>query len=148
MGEDSDADEMKRLINYDDEEGEEEQSDEDMKGDSDEEDGEEESDPEDDDSEAEQSDSESDKPANSKLKKRSLKDRLVEEQEIRDKEKRMRTGDDSPKDIDDFERLLVANTDQSYLWIQYMAFMLDNVDASAARKVAERAVKGVAMTND
>jgi hypothetical protein len=45
----------------------------------------------------------------SKLKKRTLKDRLVEEQEIRDKEKRMRTGDDSPKDIDDFERLLVAD---------------------------------------
>jgi hypothetical protein len=29
-----------------------------------------------------------------------------------------------------------------------MAFMLDNVDASAARKVVERAVKSVAHTND
>jgi len=29
-----------------------------------------------------------------------------------------------------------------------MAFMLDNVDASAARKVAERAVKSVAISND
>lgn len=150
---DSDAEEMKRLINYDEqsEEAEEEQSDEDMQGDSDDEDdeeGEEESDPEDDSEAQDSSDSEADKPVKSKLKKRSLKDRLVEEQEIRAKEKRMRTGDDSPKDIDDFERLLVANQDQSYLWIQYMAFMLDNVDASAARKVAERAIKGVTMTND
>jgi len=29
-----------------------------------------------------------------------------------------------------------------------MAFMLDNVDAEAARKVAERAVKSVAISND
>jgi len=82
------------------------------------------------------------------LKKRSLKERLHEEQEIRDKEKRMRTGKDAPKDIDDFERLLVANTDQSYLWIQYMAFMLDNLGTDAARKVVERAVKGVTISND
>jgi rRNA biogenesis protein RRP5 len=60
----------------------------------------------------------------------------------------MRSDDNAPRDLDDFERLLVANPDQSYLWIQYMAFMLDNVDASAARKVAERAVKGVAISND
>ena len=144
---DSDAEEMKRLINYDQsEEGEEEQSDADMEEDSEE--GEQESDPEDHDSEAESDSEDVQLNTKSKLKKRTLKDRLVEEQEIRDKEKRMRTGDDSPKDIDDFERLLVADQDQSYLWIQYMAFMLDNVDASAARKVAERAVKSVAMTND
>jgi rRNA biogenesis protein RRP5 len=82
------------------------------------------------------------------LKKRTLKDRLKEEQEIRDKEKRMRSDQDKPKDIDDFERLIVANQDQSYLWIQYMAFMLDNVGIDAARKVVERAVKAVSMTND
>lgn len=112
---DSDAEEMKRLINYDDksEEAEEENSNESMQGDSDEDDeeeGEAESDP-DVDSEAEQSeDSEEEQaPTKSKLKKRTLKDRLVEEQEIRDKEKRMRSGDNTPTDIDDFERLLVAN---------------------------------------
>lgn len=44
-------------------------------------------------------------------KKRTLKDRLKEEQEIRNKEKKMRSGDYQPKDIDDFERLLVANQD-------------------------------------
>lgn len=36
---------------------------------------------------------------------------MKEEQEIRDKEKRMRSGTDKPKDIDDFERLIVANQD-------------------------------------
>ena len=51
------------------------------------------------------------------LKKRTLKERLKEEQEIRQKEKRMRSETDKPQDIDDFERLLVGNQDQSYLWI-------------------------------
>lgn len=73
---------------------------------------------------------------------------MREEQEIRDKEKRMRSDQDKPKDIDDFERLLVANQDQSYLWIQYMAFMLDNLGIDAARKVVERAVKSVGISND
>jgi rRNA biogenesis protein RRP5 len=41
---------------------------------------------------------------------------------------------------------LIADQDQSYLWIQYMAFMLDKLDVEAARKVAERAVKAIGMT--
>lgn len=60
----------------------------------------------------------------------------------------MRSETNTPKDIDDFERLLVANQDQSYLWIQYMAFMLDNAGVEAARKVAERATKSVSMSNE
>jgi len=59
----------------------------------------------------------------------------------------MRTGEE-PQDIDDFERLLVSNQDQSYLWIQYMAFMLDKLGVDAARKVVERAVRSVSMSND
>jgi hypothetical protein len=41
---------------------------------------------------------------------------------------------------------LVADQDQSYLWIQYIAFMLDKLDANAARRVAERAVAAVSIT--
>lgn len=44
-------------------------------------------------------------------KKRTLKDRLKEEMEIRAKEKQMRSDSAQPKDIDDYERLLVANQD-------------------------------------
>ena len=54
----------------------------------------------------------------------------------------MRSKDGAaPKRMEDFERLLVADYDQSYLWIQYMAFMLEKLDADAARRIAERAVK-------
>ena len=48
--------------------------------------------------------------------------------------------------MSDFERMLVADKDSSYLWIQYIAFMLENLDVEAARRVAERAVKEVSMT--
>ena len=42
----------------------------------------------------------------------------------------------TPQTVNDFERMLVADKDQSYLWIQYMAFMLDKLDMEAARRVA------------
>ena len=135
---DSDAEDMKRIINYDD--------DEEMEG---EESGEQESDEEMNQSEPEDDSSQSEdveKPK--KSKKRTLKERIMEEQKIRDKEQRMRSGEDKPQDIDDYERLLVSQQDQSYLWIQYMAFMLDNVGVDAARKVVERGVKAVGMSND
>lgn len=60
----------------------------------------------------------------------------------------MRSDTEKPKDIDDYERLLISNKDQAYLWIQYMAFMLENVGIDAARKVVERAVKEIPMTNE
>lgn len=52
----------------------------------------------------------------------------------------------NPQSINDFERLLMADQDQSYLWIQYMAFILDKLDLSAARKIAERGVQSISMT--
>lgn len=60
----------------------------------------------------------------------------------------MRTGTDQPTSIDDFERLVVSNTDQSYVWIQYMAFMLDKLGADSARRIAERAVKSVSISSE
>ncbi len=34
------------------------------------------------------------------------------------------------------------------MWIQYMAFILDNLGMEAARRIAERAVKSVSMTSE
>lgn len=100
------------------------------------------------DEDSEQESANAKKKSKEKLKKRTLKQRVQEEQDIRDKEKRMRTDTDKPQDIDDFERLLVGNQDESYIWIQYMAFMLDNLGVEAARKVAERAVSSISMTSE
>jgi segregation and condensation protein B len=49
--------------------------------------------------------------------KQTLKARIKEEQEIRKKEKNMRNNTDQPKNVDDFERMVVANSDQSFVWI-------------------------------
>jgi len=158
---DSDAEEMRRLINYDKQDGgddeiknpnnetSEEDEDEDMDDYDEEGEAEQESEDEKEDEvmESDSDDSESNKRKKTGTK-RTLKDRLKEEQAIRQKEKSMRSGDAQPKDIDDFERLLVANQDQSYLWIQYIAFMLDNIGVDGARKIAERAVKNVSISNE
>jgi rRNA biogenesis protein RRP5 len=81
-------------------------------------------------------------------KKRSLKERLKEEKDIRSQEARLREGKSQPQDMDDYERMLVANPDQSYLWIQYVSYMLDNIGVEAGRKVVERAIKAVSVSND
>jgi rRNA biogenesis protein RRP5 len=53
-----------------------------------------------------------------------------------------------PKNIDDYERLIVQNKDQSYVWIQYIAFVIDKLGIESSRKVAERAVKSVSISNE
>lgn len=115
------------------EEGDSEEADSDMEGDSEE--------AEEEDEEKASSDEDT-KKKSSKSGKKALRAQLEIEKEIRAKEASMRNPDGAvPKSVNDFERLLVADYDQSYLWIQYMAFMLENLDAEAARRVAERAVK-------
>mmetsp|Transcript_7831 Transcript_7831/g.13130 ORF Transcript_7831/g.13130 Transcript_7831/m.13130 type:complete len:403 (-) Transcript_7831:59-1267(-) len=154
---DSDAEHIKQLISQD-QEGESEEGEDDL---SDEE-GEAESEPDSEDDAEMVSDSEeegagSEKEEKSEAsssekkqlpKKRTLNQRIQEEKEIRQKEQRMRAHDEQPQSIEDFERLLVSKKEESYLWIQYMAFMLDNVDLEAARDVANRAVKSVGMANE
>ena len=144
---------MQRIIreskNYDDEE-EKGEDDEMSEGDDDEEGENEDNDEEGEDEEDEKMQSSSEDEGNTKGKsgKQSLKSRIKEEQEIRLKEKNMRNNTDQPKTIDDYERLVVSNQDQSYVWIQYMAFMLDNLGIESARRIAERAVKSVSISNE
>jgi rRNA biogenesis protein RRP5 len=96
---------------------------------------------------AEPSEEESKTAVKSKSGKSALRSQITLEKEIRAKEAEMRSKDGAkPKSINDFERLLIADQDQSYLWIQYMAFMLEKLDVEAARRVAERAVKSVSIT--
>ena len=49
--------------------------------------------------------------------KKVLRQQITQEKQIRAKEARMRDEGDQPKSMNDFERLLVADKDQSYLWI-------------------------------
>ena len=158
--EDSDADDIKRLMHEEQKEKEYSSSDEDGKVKDDDEDEEmlSEDDEDGDDSEAgeqelvenDYEDSSDDEKKDGKKKKsgkKALRAQLRQEQEIRDKEQAMRSKFGAvPEKMEDFERLLVADYDQSYLWIQYMAFMLEKLDAEAARRIAERAVRQISIT--
>ncbi|KAF3336432.1 protein RRP5 [Carex littledalei] len=45
---------------------------------------------------------------------------------------------DVPKSEEEFEKLVRSSPNSSYVWINYMAFMLDVADVGKARSIAER----------
>lgn len=54
----------------------------------------------------------------SDLKEKALREQITQEKQIRAKEASMRSKTGSePTSVNDYERLLVADQDQSYLWI-------------------------------
>lgn len=62
-----------------------------------------------------------------------------------------RTGDldkHGPQSVDDFERLLLTDPDNAQLWVQFMAFYIDLGDIDAAREVAEKALKSIALAQE
>lgn len=48
-----------------------------------------------------------------------------------------------PEHADDFERMLIAQPNSSFLWVQYMAFHLQSAAIDAARAVASRALRTI-----
>lgn len=48
-----------------------------------------------------------------------------------------------PESITDFERLLLASPNSSYMWIQYMAFQLQLAEIDKAREIAKRALNAI-----
>jgi len=78
------------------------------------------------------------------VRKVGLKERIEEERKIQIKER----TEGAKEEPNDFEKLLVSNPDQSGVWIEYMAYMLENLDVQAGRRVAERAVRAVSISND
>ncbi|XP_078180965.1 RIBOSOMAL RNA PROCESSING 5 isoform X4 [Carex rostrata] len=50
---------------------------------------------------------------------------------------------DAPKSEEEFEKLVRSSPNSSYVWINYMAFMLDVADVEKARSIAERALRTI-----
>lgn len=53
------------------------------------------------------------------------------------------SGDAAPQTTEDFERLVLASPNSSFVWIKYMALHLGLGDVAKARAVAERALKTI-----
>ncbi|EEF30787.1 programmed cell death protein, putative [Ricinus communis] len=64
------------------------------------------------------------------------------EQEIRAAEERL-LEKDIPRTADEFEKLVHGSPNNSFVWIKYMAFMLDLADIEKARSIAERALRTI-----
>jgi len=52
-------------------------------------------------------------------------------------------GEEAPETTDEFERLVVAQPNVSFVWVKYMAFLISLGDIPAARAVVERALKTI-----
>lgn len=99
-------------------------------------------------------DEEYDEEEYSKDKKKSSKKRekesIKEELKIRAKEKsivdRERSGHESLESFDDFEKKILLEPNSAENWIKYAAFILENMNYEAAKKIFERAVKTVDMS--
>ncbi|GKV41870.1 hypothetical protein SLEP1_g49347 [Rubroshorea leprosula] len=76
--------------------------------------------------------------------KRWAKKKAKEEREleIRAAEERL-LEKDAPKTADEFEKLVRSSPNSSFVWIKYMAFMLDQANVEQARAIAERALRTI-----
>ena len=85
------------------------------------------------------SDAEEDAPSTKRKRKRRNKERDVAEQEST----AFTHTNDIPQTDDDFEMRLLANSDSSQLWIQFMAFRVGQSDLTGARSLAHRALSEI-----
>ena len=53
-----------------------------------------------------------------------------------------------PQSASDFERLLLGQSNSSYLWLSYMAFQLQLSEVPKAREIAERATRTIVQSRD
>lgn len=70
------------------------------------------------------------------------------EAEIRSKEAHLLDDSATPQSKQDFERLLIAQPNSSYLWIQFMAFYLQSADIENARVIASRALRTIGFREE
>ena len=80
-----------------------------------------------------------------KSKKNKQKSHLREELEIREKETEKKFGEYNS--VEDFEKLILSDPQNSLYWIQYSAFILDNLGMEACRKIMDRAVHTIDISN-
>ncbi|KDP21906.1 hypothetical protein JCGZ_03044 [Jatropha curcas] len=76
---------------------------------------------------------------NRREKKKSKEQR---EEEIRAAEERL-LEKDIPRTAEEFEKLVRSSPNSSFIWIKYMAFMLNLADIEKARSIAERALRTI-----
>lgn len=70
-----------------------------------------------------------------------LEEAKVEEAKLSQIEDELNNPERAPVTTDDFDRMVLSTPNSSILWVQYMAFHLENAEIEKARTVAQRALK-------
>ena len=82
---------------------------------------------------------------NNKSSKKREKHHITEEMLIRKTEKdifnKEKSGKETYDSIDDFEKKILTNTNSSELWINYVAFILENINYESAKKTFEEQLR-------
>ncbi|KAL6599504.1 hypothetical protein ACP70R_045641 [Stipagrostis hirtigluma subsp. patula] len=82
--------------------------------------------------------------AHSKKSERRLKEKARKQRELEINALEERAlQNDIPRTPDEFEKLVRSSPNSSFVWIKYMACLLDHADVEKARAVAERALKTI-----
>ncbi|KAF0907052.1 hypothetical protein E2562_014658 [Oryza meyeriana var. granulata] len=79
------------------------------------------------------------KKSNKRLKEKARKQRELEISALEERALQR----DVPQTPDEFEKLIRSSPNSSFIWINYMAFLLDLADVDKARAVAERALRTI-----
>eukprot|EP00698_Gefionella_okellyi_P024672 TRINITY_DN8771_c0_g1_i1.p1 TRINITY_DN8771_c0_g1~~TRINITY_DN8771_c0_g1_i1.p1 ORF type:complete len:1836 (-),score=578.71 TRINITY_DN8771_c0_g1_i1:2327-7834(-) len=77
-----------------------------------------------------------------RAKRQLARERKQQEEDILDAEQRQ-VEHAAPQTTVEFEKLVLASPNSSFVWIRYMAFHLGRADVAAARTIAERALKTI-----
>ena len=93
--------------------------------------------------ESESDPSEEDTPAKKKTKRQKRAAKRKEEESISRAEQGLLDPSRQPESSADFDRLLLASPNSSYLWIQYVAFQLHLADVEGAREIGRRALESI-----
>ena len=92
-------------------------------------------------SESDQSEEET--PVKKKTKRQKKAAKRVEEESIYRAEQCLLDSSREPQCAEDFDRLLLANPNSSFLWIQYVAYQLHLADVEKARETGRKALESI-----
>ena len=74
---------------------------------------------------------------------------MKEEIKIREKEKelvtisKMQNEDKTPESVEDYEKLILSDHNNSKYWIMYVSYILDKLGLNNAKKIFERAIQNI-----
>lgn len=71
-----------------------------------------------------------------------------EEARIREIEESLAKSIDAPESVDHFDRLVLANPNDSMIWIKYMAYHLQSAEIEKARNVGRMALKKISFRDE